>query len=111
MDEQIILQDRAITPPLSGVDATEQFTDTNPDIWAKIETVSGETFFDDTGEAREVTHRFTIEFIDGITAETWISFNSDRFDILDVEDYEERHEYMRLRASNRGIGANAANSA
>lgn len=111
LDELITLQDRQITPSLTSVDATETFTDTNPDVWAMVETVSGETIFDDTNTERDVTHRFTIRFIDGITAETWISFDGDRIDILNVEDYEGRHEFLLLRASNRGVDTNEANRA
>lgn len=113
MDNEITLQARAIKPPLSGVDASEQFTDaaSGDVIYALIETRSGETVFDDTNTERDVTHRFIIPFVDGITAETWISFNGDRFDILGVEDLEERHEYLLLRASNRGLDSNRANDA
>lgn len=111
LDELITLQDRKITPSSTGVDAGETFTDTNPAIWAMVETVSGETIFDNTNTERDVTHRFTIRFIDGITAETWISFDGDRIDILNVEDYEERHEFLLLRASNRGVDTNEANRA
>lgn len=111
MDEVILLQDRALKPPVSGVDATEQFTTADADIWALVETVSGETMFDDTNTERDVTHKFIICFLTGITAETWISFNGDRLDILGVEDLEERHEFLLLRASNRGVDTNRANDA
>lgn len=111
LDELITLQDRNITPPLSGVDATEDFTDANPNVWAMLETVTGQTMFDDTGTERDVTHKFIVRFIEGITAETWITFNNERFDILDTNDLEERHEFILLRASNRGITTNLANHA
>lgn len=111
MDELITLQGRTLTPPTSGVDATEEFADTNPDVWALVETVSGETMFDNTNTERDVTHKFIIRFIDGVTSETWILFNSDRLDILGVEDYDERHDFLLLRATNRGIDANEANRA
>lgn len=111
MDELITLQGRTLTPPTSGVDATEEFADTNPDVWALLETVSGETLFDNTGTERDVTHRFTINFISGVTSEAWVLFNSERLDILTVEDLEERHEFLMLRASNRGVDTNEANRA
>ncbi len=111
MDDLITLQGRTLTPPASGVDATEEFADTNPDVWALIETVSGETMFDDTGTERDITHLFIISFITGISSETWILFNNDRLDILSVEDLDERHEFLMLRASNRGVDTNEANRA
>jgi len=111
MNEIITLQGRTLTPPTSGVDATEEFTDSNPDVWALIETVSGETMFDDTGTERDVTHMFVIRFITGISSETWILFNNERLDILSVEDLDGRQEFLKLRASNRGIETNEANRA
>lgn len=111
MDELITLQGRTLTPPTSGVDATEEFADTNPDVWALVETTSGETLFDNTGTERDVTHKIVINFISGVTAQSWVLFNNDRLDILTVEDLEERHEFLILRASNRGVDTNEANRA
>ena len=111
MNDLITLQGRTLTAPTSGVDASEEFTDSNADVWALVETVSGQTMFDDTNTERDVTHKFIIRFIDGVTSETWILFNGDRLDILGVEDYDERHEFLLLRATNRGIETNEANRA
>lgn len=111
MNDLITLQGRVLTAPTSGVDASEEFTDINADVWALVETASGETVFNGTDTERDVTHKFIIRFIDGVTSETWISFNSDRFDILDVQDYDERHDFLLLRATNRGIDTNEANRA
>ena len=112
LDTLIDLQDRVITPPESGVDASETFTDACPDIWAKMETGRGQTIFDGTDTAQDVTHIFTIRFIEGVvTAETWIRFKGQRFDIIDVEDLEERNEWLMLRCSNRGTEDNLASEA
>ena len=111
MNELITLQGRVLTAPTSGVDASEEFTDSNTDVWALVETVSGEVIFDGTGQERDVTHKFIVRFIDGVTSETWILFNSERLDILGVEDYDERHDFLLLRATNRGIDTNEANRA
>ncbi len=111
MDELITLQGRTLAPPTSGVDATEEFADTDPDVWALVETVSGETLFDNTGTERDVTHNFLVNFIAGVTSETWVLFNNDRLEILSVEDLDERHEFLLLKATNRGIETNEANRA
>lgn len=111
LNKNCILQDRSITAPASGVDATETFTENTPDVWAKIETSKGETVFDGTDTEIDVTHKFTIRFLTGITAETWILFNSVRFDILDVQNFEERDEWLLLLCTNKGTTANAANEA
>lgn len=111
LNTKITLQDRTITAPLSGVDATETFTDTSPDVLSKLDTGRGQTIFDGTNEEQVITHTFTIRFISGITTETWVLFESQRLDIVDAEDLEERHEFIKLRCNNRGTTANAANEA
>lgn len=102
MDKQILLQDRGIGEPFFGsVDFTEDFT-TNDKVWAAINTVSGKTFFDGGGTDINITHEFYTRYDASVTAETWIEFESRRFDILDAEDLEERHEYMKLICAERG---------
>ncbi len=108
--DEVTLQDRALTPSNTSVDANEVFTE-NAIVFAMVETSQGETSFGGTDTEQDVTHKFTIRFLDGITAETWVNFNGDRFDILDTQDYEERHEYLVLRCTNRGIDTNRANDA
>ena len=111
LDNTIDLQDRAIAAPLSGTIATETFTTNTADVWCKIETVNGETVFDGTNTEVDVTHRITIRFIDGITAETWILFKDERIDILDVQNFEERDEWLLLKCTNKGTTDNKANEA
>jgi len=111
LNNVIDLQERTLTAPSSGVDATETFIVDTPDVWAKIETVNGETIFDGTNTDINVTHRITIRFLPGITAETWVLFNGERLDILDVQNFEERDEWLLLKCTNRGTTANAANEA
>ena len=103
LSSKIILQLRAITSPTGeSVDFTETFT-TAETVWARVDTVRGETVFDGTNTERDVTHRFYIRFISGITAETWIEWNDIKFDILDVENLQENDEFYLLRAAKRGI--------
>ena len=111
LDEEIILQNRAITPPVFGaVDFTETFTATAT-VWAAIDTVAGKVFFDDVGTETPITHEIGIRFDATVTAETWIEFDSRRLDILNVEDLDERHEFMRLKCTDRGTVAKAASQA
>lgn len=109
LSSSIILQNRAISTPVGdGVDYGETFT-TNTTAWARIDTVSGETIFDDTNTERDVTHRFYIRYIDGITSETWIEYDSIKFDILDVENLNEEGRFLRLRAAKRGVKTSDVN--
>lgn len=110
LNDLVCLQDRDLTAPKSGVDATEEFEDSGEE-WALVETSHGETVFDGTNTEVDVTHRIYISFVECFTAETWIQFNNDRYDILDVENLEERNEWLLLRCTNRGTKDNKANEA
>ena len=112
MDTLITLHDRALKADDQGdAGATEIFTSAADNVFSLLETVSGETIFDAVGIERDVTHRFTVDFIAGVTAETWITLEDMRLDILTVEDLEERHEFLLLRATNRGASSKAATGA
>lgn len=111
MDEEIVLQDRAIGEPLFGsVDFGEDFT-TNATVWAAIETVDGKTFFDGVNTETDITHYFYIRFDASVTAETWILWDSRRFDILKPEVYDGRKEFMRLSCAERGADSIEATKA
>lgn len=112
MRDRINIQSRALTAPIgSGVDFTETFSNTNA-IWCTINTSSGEVIFDGTGIERDVTHKVYARYISGITGEDWIlTENNERFDIIDVENLDNRDEYMLMRCTNRGTSSNAASEA
>ena len=113
LDELITLQDRDIASPIFGsVDFGEDFSADNV-VWAMIETVKGGTIFDGVEEADKLTHKFYIIFDASVTAETWIVFGSPsrRFDILDVENLDERNEFMLLSCADRGLASQEASKA
>jgi len=110
MRDEIILQNRAITPVISSVDFVEDFV-TNTTVFALVKTVKGDMAFDGIDTEVDVSHHFYIRFLSGITAETWISFQSTRFNILDVENLDNRQEFLLLRATDRGDDAKAASRA
>jgi len=102
LNEQITLQDREIVSPVAdGVAFGEDFTGDNV-VWALVETVRGETIFDATNVERDISHKFYIRYITGITSETWIEYNDEKVDIVDVENLDERNDFLILRASRLG---------
>lgn len=102
LNKRITLQNRAIVPPIFGSSDFSESFDAGNDRWAAIKTVKGKTIFDGLNQRdREVTHEVFIRYDSTVTAETWISYNSRRFDIIDVEDFEERHEFMRLLCTDK----------
>jgi SPP1 family predicted phage head-tail adaptor len=102
LNRRIKLHVRTITPPkTSGTDFTEEFVSTK-EVWAKIKTSSGKVFFADTQTDVSLTHEMYIRFNVTVTSETWIEYEGSYFDIVAVEDLEERHEFMHLRCVERG---------
>ncbi len=108
LDRVITLQTRSLTASLTATDASETFVDDPGEVFAMIKTVSGEVFFDGVDPERAVTHHFYIYFDETITSEIWVLFNNERFDVLSTEDLDERHEFMLLRATNRGVSTQLA---
>lgn len=103
MDKQIILKSRSISSPLGdSVDYSEEFTEiSNP--WSMVHTLSrGPIFFDDTNIATQVTHIFGIRYESGITSEIWVEYDGENYDVLNVENLDQRSEFLILSAVHRG---------
>ena len=104
LGSKITLENRNIeAPEFNIVDFDEVFTESVPDVWAMIETVRGKTFFDGVNTEKDITHLIYIMFDSAVTAETWVKFSDGRrLDILDVENLDERSEYMLLHCQDLG---------
>lgn len=102
LNKRIVLNIRSIVAPsFDSVDFNEAFAPTKT-VWAGVKTQMGKTFFDGVETETPITHIWYIRFDVSVTAETWITFNSHRFDILRVEDLEERQEFMKLTCADKG---------
>ena len=103
MDKLITLQIRALTEPVeNSVDYSEGFTAIE-NVWADVKTTSrGEVVFDRANQARQVSHIFGIRYRDDVTTETWIEYEDNKYDILDTEDLEERHDFLLLKSVRKG---------
>jgi len=110
LDTEITLQNRAITPPTTSVDFSETFS-ALATVWAMVNTVRGKTTFDSSNVERDITHEITIRYDAAVTPETWILLNGKRIDILDANDLEERHEWLVLSCTERGVTTVAVNDA
>lgn len=109
--DKIVIQVRTITPPAtSGVDFTEAFS-SDATVWSMVETKMGVEIFNGTSLKGVATHYFYIRYRADLTAESWLKFNSKYYDILDVQNLDERNEFLLLRCSLRGTTANLANYA
>lgn len=102
--QTITLQNRAIAAPVFGsVDFGETFSD-DQDVQAIVKTVKGKTFFDGVNTEKIITHEMCINYIEGVTSETWILFKGRRIDILNVINCCEKDKMLILICSERGVG-------
>ena len=102
--KSITLQNRDIMPPVFGTpDLTESFSNDRV-VTAILKTVRGKTFFDGVSTEKIITHEIMIEFLAGVTAETWVLFSGRRIDVLAVENCCEQDEVLILTCSERGTG-------
>ena len=114
MNKRISIFTRAITTPIDptgfDVDYTENFTLLDQ-VWAMIQTPDGQTIFDGIGTEKIVSDIFYIRYIDGLTAENWITYNDNRYDIQMVENIEQNNLFQKLSCIVRGADDLAASEA
>ena len=102
--KDITLQNRNISPPDFGTpDFGEVFTG-DTIVKAIIITKRGTVLFDGVATDNPITHKMCIEWLPGVTAETWVEFKGRRFDVLDPENSCEEDEVIILRCTERGTG-------
>ncbi len=116
LDTIIDIQSRDLrrTNVRSGPTQTrEVFTTILPDAWALVETKRGSFVVDGVSGDIEFTHMIIIPVPDSptLTAENWVLLEGNRLRILDIEDYDERGEFLALRCTNRGSDTKAASDA
>ena len=49
-----------------------------------------------------MTHEIIVRYDETITAESWIEFDDNNLKIVSVEDLDNRHDFLKLRCTNRG---------
>lgn len=96
MRARVKLKTRTLKPPAFGEAAhSEEFVSIS--VWAKVETErNGRKTFDDVNVEDQPTHFFTIRYREDVTAETFIEYRNENYDIVKTVDPEERHEYLEL---------------
>lgn len=102
LTERIIIQSRDIKAPTgSSVNYAENFT-TFKTVWAKVETTRGTELFDGVNVNNAYTHIFKIRYMANVSRENWIEYKSKAYDIVDVENVNEKNLFMYLRCIERG---------
>lgn len=108
---EVQVLEKSLVPPVAGsVDYKIEFDqDKSPVVFASLSTPRGKVIFDNTGTGRDVTHVFGLYFNPDYTSENVVLFDGRFFDVLDVNDLDERHEWMVLSCAERGDIGNKAN--
>jgi len=70
--------------------------------YARIDTIGGIQVFDGVNLVGIATHMITIRYDKDMTSQNWIKHADKYFDILDIEDFNEEHRFMRLSCNIRG---------
>jgi len=100
--QRVKLHDRDIQVPKFGdPDFTEEFSGTKI-VWASVKTIMGQTIFTGANVDVALSHEIIIRFDERVNSETWIEFEGNNLNIVNVEDLDERHDFMRLRCMKRG---------
>lgn len=89
---------------------TEVFT-TFANVSAIVCTVRGVRVFDDTNIDTDVTHDIRLDFIAGVTSETWVKLGTRRIKILTHENCCENDEILILMCTDRGEDVKKVNEA
>lgn len=104
--ERIIIHVRSITAPVFESASFREAYDAGIETWAKVESVAlvggGRRQFDSVQMAEGATHLFDIRYRPNVTSENIIGYRSEYYEILKVDDPEERHISLILHARIKG---------
>ena len=114
----VAIQNRNILPDSQSDEYYLDFTDkdtelgngqlANGETWANIETVDGVTVFDSVGIEQAVSHIFKVRY-EAITTEQWLLFEGIRYNIVTIENYDARSEFLKLNCIYKGVVTNFNN--
>jgi hypothetical protein len=110
MRHKIEIHVRTLTPPSTGVDFDEVLSEVK-EVASMVETTKGTEVFDGTNLLGMATHLFYIRALSGQTAEDWLEFNGEYYDILDVQNFSEDNRFQVLRCNLRGSTSDPVNLA
>lgn len=110
LNDRIIIKSRNTVAPQTTVDFSQNFKNDRT-VWAGVETTSGRNTFYVSNIDDSVTHVFYLRWFDGLTSENWIEFKNENYDILEVENWEERDEWAVCYCNVRGDKDEAVNHA
>jgi SPP1 family predicted phage head-tail adaptor len=93
-----------------SIESVETFAD-DVEVWAAIETTRGSQLWNGVEISNPFTHKIYIRYRDDIDFNKWIEFESEKYDIVDVENLEQTNEWLLLMCTRKGDAAKEANFA
>lgn len=99
-----------ITPP--NISNTVDYSVVKPlvaTVWAAVKTFPTEQIFDGMNTSQQTTHEFYIRWRADVTDEKNIRYPSgvgQYYNIVYIEDLENRHEFLLLRCNFKGLELN-----
>ena len=91
-----------------GAFHVEQTYDEGVQVWAKVEPVGSQVYWGTHQIGEQVTHRFIIRRVQGVTDERTITaqhivqYNGYRYTIKRVNDYKDAHRFVVIEAQEVG---------
>lgn len=110
LDRRIDIYSRTLNAPSFDVDFDHTFNNKKT-VWSALESVNGRDTFYLTNLDQKVSHIFYVRWYAGLTAESWINFKSELYDIIQVENLDERDEWYSIYCNVRGDEDAGVNSA
>lgn len=111
LNSRIKIQTRALTATNTGsIESIETFTDL-VEVWAAIETTRGSQLWNGVEISNPFTHKIYIRYRSDIDFNEWIEFESEKYDIVDVENLEQKNEWLLLMCIRKGDNTKEANYA
>jgi head-tail adaptor len=110
LDRKIILKSRTLTTPQDSEDF-EQVMATVKTVWAGLSSTKGKQMFGTTNMDNGPSHVFYVRWFAGLTAEYWVEYKGENYNIIDVENLDERDEWAALYCNVRGDSDSEVNLA
>ena len=68
--------------------------------WAKVQQTGGTEVTENLKVSSETYKEFTIRYIEGITKDMKIRYKKEMYDIISIENVEEKGEFLIIKATN-----------
>ena len=98
---QVILRRDATSTSNTFNETVKTGNDDLGTVWASINSLQGREFENSSITVSELTHIIMIRFIDGLTTNHRVIFDSRIFEIVSIKNIEEREALLRLECKEK----------